>query len=144
MEKWKDDLNNFFRKKAKESQHELEKKTRTHQMEPIVAEFYSSTVEPAFNELKTELEKHGKTVKLYMRNVKEQSIEVYSNYNLELAYSVTADISPNGVHIYSKITLRDKKDGRRRNTAGRFSHGISNITEEEVIQNFLNYYKRYS
>jgi phosphoserine phosphatase len=144
VEKWKVDLNNFFRKKAKESQHELEKKTQTHQMEPIVAEFFSSTIAPAFNELKTELEKHGKTVKLYTGNVKEQSIEVYSNYNLELAYLVTAEISPNGVHIYSKITSRDKKDGRRRNAAGRFSHGISNITKEEVIQNFLNYYKRYS
>jgi hypothetical protein len=144
VEKWKEDLNNFFRKKTKKSQHESEKKTRIHKIEPIVAEFYSSTVEPAFNELKTELEKYGKTVKLYTRIAKEQSIEVYSNYNLELAYSVIADISPNSVHVYPKITFRDKKDGRRRETAGRFSRGISNITKEEVIQNFLNYYKRYS
>jgi hypothetical protein len=144
VEKWKEDLNNFFKKKTKESQHESEKRARTRQKELIVAEFYSSTVEPAFNELKTELEKYGKTVKLYTRNVREQAIEVYSNYNLELAYSVAVDISPNGIHVYSKITSRDKKDGRRRNTAGRFSHGISNITKDEVIQNFLNYYKRYS
>jgi hypothetical protein len=179
MENWRDNLNTFLNGEAEKKQRKEENVAQNRaQIEPIIAEFYSSKVGPAFEELKTELEKHGKRVKLWempqweidpttlekhlIGDTMTQTINVYSDpeeTHFEFGYSIRAEIVSKGACVYQEIDMIDKRTGKRSTSQPPFSQekdpsrlyraphqfsgqDVSNLTKEEILQNFVDQYKR--
>ena len=140
MEKWKEDFHNSFRKAVEKRQREQDDKEQMRlKMEPVIEDFYASKVKPAFEELKIELEKYGKKVQLHMVNIDAQGIEVQNlDSEEEFNYSIHAEITLKGIHIYPVIAFRDK-DWKRYKTKGKrdFSN-VSKVTKEDIAQDFVN------
>ena len=142
MEDWKKDLNELFNKKEiKEQQNE--EKMRKVELE--VKRFYSSIVNSAFQEIKSELEKHDRKVEVYIGK-KYASITVKFQRIEELIYSVKVYMSPRGASPYPEIKFIDAKDKKRSSAIGQYGissndYDITNITKEIIIKDFLRQYK---
>ncbi len=108
-------------------------------MEPVIEDFYVSKVKPAFEELKIELEKYGKKVQLHAVNIDAQGIEVQnSNSEEEFNYSIHAEITLKGIHIYAQIAFRDKDWKRHKITGKRDFSNVSKVTKEDIAQDFVD------
>lgn len=141
-EKWKSDLDSLFKEKASREEKQAEdleinkKKVSGH---------ISSVVFPAFKELKAELEKHGREVKIY-QGEDSASIEVIFQGNKEIDYRFRVNVSPHSTHPYPETQNIDK-DGKRFTSEGTFMHGsqsfnIEDVTKEIIIDSFMENYKR--
>jgi hypothetical protein len=145
MENWKKILATTL-KKQKEDRKEKEIK---HSHEKVrVEKFYSTIVNPAFNELKSELRKYGREVEVYTERKDFASIIVSFEAEEELDYSIEVMISP--VHVFPRpvIHYTEWASSRRLRVEGLLRKGaqnydISDITKEEIIEHFLNEYKNY-
>jgi len=145
MENWKKILATTL-KKQKEDRREKEIK---HSHEKVrVEKFYSTIVNPAFNELKSELRKYGREVEVYTERKDFASIIVSFEAEEELDYSIEVMISP--VHVFPRpvIHYTEWASSRRLRVEGLLRKGaqnydISDITKEEIIEHFLNEYKNY-
>jgi hypothetical protein len=111
-----------------------------------LARFIADVVVPAFEDLAPELEKHGRSV--IIRNaLTSAAIIVSCNGEEEMTYRVQGRTLPTDVLPYAEIRFRERK-GRRYITvesmfrSGASPYKMSDITREEVIQNFLNNYAR--
>lgn len=110
-----------------------------------VKDFYTSKVIPAFEELKTELEKKGREVNLDA-NKESTSIEVKFEGEEEFHYAIKVRIYPDHAVPYPEIHYTDRNSGRRYSSKGSMRSGtqnydISDISKEEIIQHFLEKYK---
>jgi len=145
MKNWKKNLAGFF-EKQKESKREKEIK---HSHEKVrVEEFYSKIVNPAFEELRSELKRHGRDVEVYTERKDFASIIVNFEGAEELDYSIEVMISP--VHVFPRpvIHYTEWASSRRLRVEGllrkgRQDYDISDIKKEEIIEHFLNEYKNY-
>ncbi len=140
MEKWKEDLHNSFRKAVERRQREQDDKEQMRlKMEPVIEDFYESKVKTAFEELKIELEKYGKKVQLHMVGTDAHGIEVQnSNSEEEFSYSIRAEITLKGMHIYPEIAFRDKDWKRYKITGKRNFSNVSKVTKEDIAQDFVD------
>jgi choline/glycine/proline betaine transport protein len=142
MSDWKKDLNDLF--KQKKAKKEIEKeKINKHSLE--AEKFYLSVVIPAFEELKPELEKHGREVKI---NVSKKRASIRVNYegNLEIGYEINVRIYPNYAHPYPECLYINPKNKLMCRSEGHFRSGsqdysVLDISKEEIIQNYLNEYE---
>jgi hypothetical protein len=142
MSDWKSELERFFQEK---SQHEVTNAVQLVETTAEVLAFYSNVVIPAFEELKTELEKHQRKV-LVTRGDMAASIEVEHNGQFELKYSVRVRIGPRQAFPYPATQFRDKSDGKIYRAEGELRSGlqdysIAEITKDEIIKHFLTNYK---
>lgn len=147
MEKWKEDLETSLGK-ALEKQHreQEEKDQRLRQMESVVEAFSTSKVVPAFAELRTELEelgKYGLNVQVDKSDVHAPNIVVQnSNSGKEFSYTLHAKISPERIDIYPEIAISDAY-ANIRNFTEQDLKDISEITKEDIAQNFVDNIKRH-
>ena len=145
MENWKKILTTIL-KKQKEDSREKEIK---HSHEKLrVEKFYSTIVNPAFNELKSELKRHGRDVDVYTERRDFASIIVNFEAEEELDYSIEVMISPVRVFPRPVIHYTEWASSRRLRVEGLLRKGpqnydISDISKEEIIEHFLNEYKNY-
>ncbi|MDH5467799.1 MAG: hypothetical protein OEY25_10305 [Candidatus Aminicenantes bacterium] len=145
MKNWKKNLANFF-EKQKGSKREKEVK---HSQEKLrIEKFYSTIVNPAFEELKSELKRHGRDVEVYTERRDFASIIVNFEGEEELDYSIEVMISP--VHVFPRpvIHYTEWASSRRLRVEGllrkgRQNYDISDISKEEIIEHFLNEYRNY-
>jgi hypothetical protein len=145
MENWKKILANFF-DKQKEEKGEKEVKRSKEKLR--VEKFYSTIVNPAFEELRSELKKHGREVEVYAERTDFASIIVNFEAEEELDYSIEVMISPGHVFPRPVIHYTEWASSRRLRAEGLLRKGIqdydiSDITKEEIIEHFLNEYKNY-
>jgi hypothetical protein len=146
MKNWKKILASFF-EKQKEEKEEKEKK---HSHEKLrVEKFYSTIVNPAFKELKSELKKYGREVDVYTERRDFASIIVQFEGEEELDYSIEVMLSPGLAFPRPVIHYTEWASSRRLRTEGFFRTGIqdydiSDITIDEIIEHFLNEYKNFS
>jgi hypothetical protein len=145
MKNWKKTLANFF-KKQKESRGEKEIKHSHDKLR--VEKFYSTIVNPAFEELKSELRRYGRDVEVYIERKDFASIIVNFEGEEELDYSIEVMISPVRVFPRPVIHYTEWASSRRLRVEGLFRKGrqdydISDISKEEIIEHFLNEYKNY-
>jgi hypothetical protein len=143
---WKKNLASFF-KKQKEEKEEKEEK-HSHE-KSRVEKFYSTIVNPAFEELKSELKKHGREVEVYTERRDFASIIVQFESEEELDYSIEVMLSPGLAFPRPVIHYTEWASSRRLRVEGLFRTGIqdydiSAITKEEIIEHFLNEYKNFS
>jgi len=146
MENWKKILANFF-ERQKESKKEKEIK---HSHEKLrVEKFYSTIVNPAFEELKSELKKHGREVDVYTERRDFASIIVQFEGEEELDYSIEVMLYPGLAFPRPVIHYTEWASSRRLRVEGLLRAGIqdydiSDITRDEIIEHFLNEYKNFS
>ena len=146
MKDWKKMLASFFEKQKEEK----EKKEKKHSHEKLrVEEFYSTIVNPAFEELKSELKKHGREVDVFTERRDFASIIVQFEGEEELDYSIEVMLYP-GLAFPRPVThYTEWASSRRLRVEGLLRTGIqdydiSDITKEEIIEHFLKEYKNLS
>jgi len=143
---WKKILANFF-EKQKEEKKDKEVK---HSHEKLrVEKFYSTIVNPAFEELRSELKKYGREVDVYTERRDFASIIVQFEGEEELDYSIEVMLYPNLAFPRPVIHYTEWASSRRLRVEGLLRTGIqdydiSDITKEEIIEHFLNAYKNLS
>ena len=146
MKNWKKMLASFFEKQKEEK----EKKEKKHSHEKLrVEEFYSTIVNPAFEELKSELKKHGREVDVYTERRDFASIIVQFEGEEELDYSIEVMLYPGLAFPRPVIHYTEWASSRRLRVEGLLRTGIqdydiSDITIDEIIEHFLNQYKNLS
>jgi hypothetical protein len=146
MKNWKKILANFF-EKQKEEKEEKEKKHSQQKLR--VEKFYSTIVNPAFEELKSELKKHGREVDVYTERRDFASIIVQFEGEEELDYSIEVMLYPGLVFPRPVIHYTEWASSRRLRVEGLLRTGIqdydiSDIKKDEIIEHFLNEYKNLS
>jgi len=146
MENWKKILANFFDKQKEEKG---EKEVKRSQEKLRVEKFYSTIVNPAFEELKSELKKHGREVEVYTERRDFASIIVQFEGEEELDYSIEVMLYPNLAFPRPVIHFTEWASSRRLRVEGLLRRGIqdydiSDITKDEIIKHFLNEYKNLS
>lgn len=143
MENWKKILATIL-KKQKEDRRDKEIK---HSHEKLrVEKFYSTIVNPAFKELKSELKRYGRDVDVYTERPDFASIIVNYEGEEELDYSIEVMISPDRVFPRPVIHYTEWASSRRLRVQGllrkgRQDYDISEISKEEIIEHFLDEYK---
>ncbi|GAH45528.1 unnamed protein product, partial [marine sediment metagenome] len=142
MKDWKKDLSDIFNKIEEEKQ---DKEKRIKEKKSEVESFYLLKVTLAFEELKTELEKHGRRVEVY-------STEEYASITVEFkgieecSYAIKVRVSPDRAFPYREHRYTNKKDGKVYESTHGFIRGgsqgynISDISKEEIRQDFLFLY----
>jgi len=105
----------------------------------------ASKVIPAFEEVKAQLEKHGRTVRV-------RSGENYANITVEysgveeLNYSIDVSVTARGAFPWTIEELTDKKTDKRFNMKGSIRSGsqdydLNDLSKDEIIQAVVNKYK---
>lgn len=143
---WKKILAKFFEKQKEEKKNKEEK----HSHEKLrVQKFYSTIVKPAFEELKSELKKHGREVEVYTERRDFASIIVQFKGEEELDYSIEVMLYPGLAFPRPVIHYTEWASSRRLRVEGLLRTGIQDydifdITKDEIIEHFLNEYKNLS
>ena len=139
MEDWKKDLDDLFRT----TQEEAQKKKRGKEEDKSEAiKFYESIVIPAFTELKSELERHGRKVKIYKESGEYASISIIHEGNEEYNYALKVrNLRPIPETEFTDIRIgkRFKSEGSMR--SGSQDYIITDISKDEIIRHFLCGYK---
>ena len=138
---WRQDLDAFFRQRELRQQREQES---INKWQRVADEFLDSVAMPALEELKPELEKHGRKVEVaraYQRAV--MTVE-YQNEE-ELAYMVRVRVTAHGARAYPEMRLRIWTGDRQYTAQGSFrsgaqDYGAADITKDEVINYFVAQY----
>jgi hypothetical protein len=143
MKNWKNKLSNFFEKQSQEKEGKEEKQSHEKLR---VEKFYSTIVHPAFEELKSELKKHGREVDVYTQRRDFASIIVQFEGEEELDYSIEVMLYPGLAFPRPVIHYTEWASSRRLRVEGLLRTGIqdydiSDITRDEIIEHFLNEYK---
>lgn len=111
-----------------------------------LAQFIPDVVLPAFNEIRSEMIKHGREVNI---RDSETSVVIVVSWKgeEELSYRIRGRSFPDRVLPFAEVRFREKKGLRRISVESMFRSGepdytMADITREEVIQNFMEHYMR--
>jgi len=142
MSDWKSDLEGFFHQKQKKAQVDEDKLKGT---KSEVATFFSAVVIPAFEEIKTELEKYQREGTV-LGGIDSASIVISHKGYTEFTYSIK--VHPGTSFPYSEIHFRNPSEAKTYRAEGILRTGsqdytIAHITKEEIIKHFLSDYKRH-
>ena len=140
---WKKSLAAFINKQRKEKEEKEEKHSREKMR---VEKFYSTIVNPAFEELRYELKKHGRDVEVYTERRDFASIIVHFESEEELDYSIEVMLYPGLAFPRPVIHYTEWASSRRLRVEGLLRTGIQNydvsdINKDEIIEHFLAEYK---
>ena len=138
MTDWRNNLNSFFEKPDTEE---------TSRKRPEFDIFISEVVMPAFEDILKEMESHGRTVTIRSSG-SSAAIIVHKGGEEEMTYRIQGRTFPNGVLPFAQIRFRERNGLKLLTVENMFRSGspdyrLSDITREEIIQNFVeNYTKR--
>ena len=137
---WKQELGSFLEEKRKDKKEE-----RRFELET----FLRDVALPAFQELKGELEKHGRLV-VIRESPTSSSIKVTHQGEEEITYSLQARTFSDRTVPYPAVRYRERRGVRYVATEGTFGSGaaqslaVQDVAKADVIRNFLSYYMRHS
>ena len=142
MSDWKSDMKGFFQEKQKKAQVDEDKLKET---KSEVATFFSEVVIPAFEEIKTELEKYQRESNVF-GGIDSASIVISCKGYTEFTYSIK--VYPATLFPYSEIHFRNPSEAKTYRAEGILRTGsqdytIAQITKEEIIKHFLSDYKNH-
>jgi hypothetical protein len=138
MSDWRNDLSSFLK--------DTETKRRTKAEGSEAARFIAETAAPALEELRTELEKHGREATVRETD-SSATIIVYLDGDEEITYRVQFRSYPDRVIPYAEIRVRERKGLRLVSFESMFRSGkpdyrMADISREEIIRHFLDHYRR--
>ncbi|HXT61760.1 MAG TPA: hypothetical protein VN696_01870 [Pyrinomonadaceae bacterium] len=127
-DEWKEKLEEFFEDRNRGLSY-----TRDH-----AREFFETTVSNAFEALKNELQKYGHNITTNS-TLTSESLWVFTGGD-EFAYSIDAEVYPDRVKVFAQASTA----GRHALNNEREQYvGLADITEEEIIEDFLEHYFPY-
>jgi len=111
---------------------------------PRWGRFISDVVLPAFAELRDEFEEHGREVSI-RESGSSPSITVSQKGSEEMTYRISERTFPDRTLPFAEIRVRERKGLRlisleSMSRSGPPTYETSDITKEEVIENFLQNY----
>jgi len=136
---WKKELGTFLEEKRKDKKEE-----RRLELETFIRE----VVMPAFQELKSELEKHSRLAAI--RDAPSSaSLKVTFQGEEEITYSIQARTFSDRSVPYPVVRFRERRGVRYVATEGVFGSAgqapsVQEVTKGDVIRSFLSYYMRHS
>jgi hypothetical protein len=145
MADWHGELESFFQEKEQKQKDLAQKLTNTH---GEVSTFFDNVVVPAFEELKSELEKYGREVKIILMN-ESAFISISHKGDTELDYTLAVAIGTRGAFPYPETRFLNRRDGKTYHAKGRLRDGsqdytIESITKQEIIRHVLTEYKNHA
>jgi hypothetical protein len=138
MSDWRDNLNRFFQETS-ESRRPAET--------PDLAKFIADVAIPAFHDILSELQKHGRDVTI--RAAETSAVLVVNHQGEEeMSYRVQGRTFPTGILPYAEIRYRQRRGLRLLTVESMLRSGapkytMADITREDVIRSFLENYTRY-
>ncbi len=141
MADWKERLKQKLTR-AEETKHV--EATGIAKAEEDARSFYTTIAGPALEEIKVELEKHGRTVNLHTSE-HDASMSVRYQDQEEIWYSIKTGIYPNYVRAYPQYRMY-AISGRAFTLQGYFRSGSQDyhalsLTKDEIINNFMSHYQ---
>jgi len=136
MDNWRGSLGGFFREEEAKQQKESSDLTT----------FINNVVLPAFDQLAEELRRHGRSVTT-RSSATTATLIVQREGEEEMRYRIQGRMFPNGVLPFADIRCKERK-GRKFVTvesmfrSGSSDYTLSDITSDEVIENFVENYTR--
>ncbi|MCK5849653.1 MAG: hypothetical protein KAH23_01965 [Kiritimatiellae bacterium] len=137
MTDWRANLNSFMGE-ADNIQQQGER--------PEFDQFISNVVIPAFDEIRSEMEQHGRIATI-RTSPSAASVIVRNRGEEEIMYRIQGRIFPNGVLPFAEIRFRQRKGLKLITVESMFRSGtpdysLSDITSQEIIENFVNNYTK--
>ena len=146
MEDWKKDLKDLFEQEKTKKEQKTKVEAKKKEQEPRVKEFYSSTVIPAFEELKVEFGKYGRVADIFKRlNFASFHVSSFDTDQI-LSLELEASISPDRVYLVSTYNYRNTKTGECGASSADLKKGdrdISEISKEDIVNKFVQLYKEH-
>jgi hypothetical protein len=141
---WHGELESFFQEKEQKQKDAVQKLANSH---GEVSSFFDNVVVPAFEELKSELEKYGREVKIIVMN-ESALISIRHKGDTELDYTLAVRIGTRGASPYPETRFL-RLDGKTYCAQGRLREGlqdytIESITKQEIIRHVLVEYKNHA
>lgn len=134
MNEWRKDLGSFF---------ETQNKSRAERKLSDIEKFVRNVVVPAFDDLKGELEKHGRAVNV-RSSASTATLLVQHGGADEFTYCVQGRTFPDRIVPFAEIVCKERKGVRLIRTESMFrgdnEYTIDSIEKDEVIQHFLSNY----
>ena len=137
MHEWKQELSDFFDRSV-----EIEEVEQRSEL----CRFIEDVVGPAFTELRTELENHGRNVTIRSTESSAALIVQHAGEE-EMSYRIQGRTFPNTIVPYAQIRFRERK-GLKYITvesmlrSGPADYELADITAGEIIKDFLQNYMR--
>ena len=137
MTDWRSDLSSFLKGS------EAKRKTAAGS---DAARFVADVAVPAMEELRAELEKHGREVTL-RESESSATIAVYVDGDEEITYRIQFRTYPDRILPYADIRVRERKGLRLVRfesmiRSGKPDYRMADISREEIIRHFLDQYRR--
>jgi hypothetical protein len=138
MEDWKQKLANLYEKKLAEINQE---NARQKQNDESALQYITLVVLPAFEELKAELEKHGREVTIHNRR-ESAVLEIIFGQNHEFGYEIQIRGAEGIRKIINAVNRTDRKRYSNEGGIGTSSNDnrITTVTKEQIIEDFLKEY----
>jgi choline/glycine/proline betaine transport protein len=138
MAEWKENLGNFFEKS--------DTRRREQERGSPFARFIAEVAVPAFDELRSELEKHGREVTIRKAD-KSAAIVVHYHGTEEMTYRLQARTFPNRELPFAEIRVHERKGLKLIRVENMLRSGppdydTADISKDEIIRNFLDNYIR--
>lgn len=136
MKGWKDDLEAFFRERARGAASE----DADAGPRPEVRKFFASRVKPAFKELRKEFGRHGRDVALEVGD-ERASFDIRHRGRLELSYRIVV----RGARPCPE-SLYEVPSGGALRSEGAFKTGarpaeLADVTKDDIIADLLREYR---
>ena len=138
MDDWKKQLHDRFPKPAEQNQAD------TAQHEARTARWLAETVKPAFQALKVELEQEGRSLILQVGKLTASLDVVSPSGTYEFGYFLQMSVAPGQVMLPVRSYWFERRgmqyDEPPLRSGGR-PYPASDITSDEIIQDFLQFYQ---
>ncbi len=137
MADWKNKLSAFFQEAEKAKQEKSG---------ADVARFINEVAIPAFEEIKREMERHGRAVAI-RNQVSSASLTVCHSGEEELTYRIQCRVFPSRIVPYVDLRFRQRRGLRLLRAEAMLREGpaeytINDISSQEIIDHFVDTYTR--
>jgi hypothetical protein len=136
MTDWRQNLDTFFEKTEKRASESKE-----HEL----SRFINGIVVPAFEQIRDQLEKHGREINIRSSEV-SAAMMIYRSGEEEMTYRIQTRTFPSGVVPYAEVRFRQRGGTKLVRSETPFRVGtppkytIADVTADEIIQNFISHY----
>ncbi len=137
MSNWQNSINDFFNKNNEE--------TKNKDINDFT-NFVKNTALPALREIRDQMEKHGREV-VIRETVSSLTARIIYDGKEEFIYGVYGRLFPNGMLPYAEVKYRERNGLKITKVetmirSGKPDYLMSDVTKNEVIENFLGHYMR--
>ena len=155
---WKEDLGSLFSQREAQRENQRERSCLEYQeylkMKEEVINFFLSKVIPAFEELKSELEKYNRNITVSQElgiDIPQNSVTLNIEYDTSEAYCserfIYTVVSPDEVTVWIDIKYLEgniiREDIPKSSIRSYDEDDIYSVSKEDIINHFIFHYKKH-